>query len=147
MLEQRWFEIASKDGLKIIWRRNGSFQKTYWMAARYISISRKKIKNFIGKWTTEALTKLLRLGLQMLREKLKQITKAGALGLIYIYRVVLSPFFGGRCRFVPSCSTYAQEAFIKHDSATALKLTFKRLAKCHPLGSQGYDPVPQPENR
>ncbi|MEK6553684.1 MAG: membrane protein insertion efficiency factor YidD [Bdellovibrionota bacterium] len=79
----------------------------------------------------------------MLIKKLELITKYLALGLIYIYRVALSPIFGGRCRFVPSCSEYAQEAFSNYSAIHAFYLTTKRLSKCHPLGSQGFDPVPK----
>ncbi len=66
-----------------------------------------------------------------------------ALFLIGIYRTVGTQFFGGNCRFTPSCSEYAQEAFHKHSFLCAFKLTLKRLGKCHPFGSFGFDPVPE----
>lgn len=67
----------------------------------------------------------------------------GLLG-IGLYRVVLAPSMGGVCRFEPSCSRYAEEAFLKLSPITALKLTLIRLGRCRPGGPYGYDPVPKP---
>lgn len=63
---------------------------------------------------------------------------------IHAYRLVLSPYLGGRCRFQPTCSVYALEALEKHGPIRGLWLTARRLARCHPLGGFGYDPVPDP---
>lgn len=64
--------------------------------------------------------------------------------LIGIYRSVFTAHLGaGVCRFEPTCSAYANEAFIKYPFLTAFKLTFNRLIKCRPGSSFGYDPVPQ----
>jgi len=65
-----------------------------------------------------------------------------ALLLIETYRLVLSPYIGGNCRFHPSCSVYATEAFQKHSPWTAFYLTVVRLLKCRPGGASGFDPVP-----
>ncbi|HLD84482.1 MAG TPA: membrane protein insertion efficiency factor YidD [Coxiellaceae bacterium] len=48
-----------------------------------------------------------------------------------------------RCRFYPSCSEYAHDAFSSHSITKALYLTGKRLLRCHPFNRGGYDPVPQ----
>lgn len=48
------------------------------------------------------------------------------------------------CRFVPSCSTYAQEALEQHGAVRGSWYAARRLARCHPWGGQGYDPVPGP---
>ncbi|MBI4336867.1 MAG: membrane protein insertion efficiency factor YidD [Chloroflexi bacterium] len=65
-----------------------------------------------------------------------------ALGTIRLYQVALSPYLGGRCRYVPSCSQYSYEAVQRHGLARGLWLTLRRLGRCHPLGTHGYDPVP-----
>jgi putative membrane protein insertion efficiency factor len=69
-----------------------------------------------------------------------------ALGLLWVYRVALSPLlhalFGPACRFEPSCSRFAAEAIRDHGLGRGAAMTFKRLTRCHPLGGHGYDPVP-----
>lgn len=64
------------------------------------------------------------------------------LALIGLYQAAFSPAFRGSCRHEPSCSAYAREAVERHGAARGLWLALKRLARCHPLGSSGYDPVP-----
>jgi uncharacterized protein len=63
--------------------------------------------------------------------------------IVAIYRTAGSLFFGGSCRFEPSCSEYAVEALKKHRTMVAIKLISIRLSKCHPWGPHGYDPVPE----
>jgi putative membrane protein insertion efficiency factor len=46
------------------------------------------------------------------------------------------------CRFDPSCSSYALEALELHGAARGTWLTVRRLARCHPWGGHGWDPVP-----
>ena len=62
--------------------------------------------------------------------------------LVKIYQLVISPWLGPKCRFNPSCSHYAIEAFNKHGIFRGFWLTLKRIARCHPWGGSGYDPVP-----
>lgn len=50
------------------------------------------------------------------------------------------------CRYVPSCSTYAVEALQLHGSVRGSWLAIRRVSRCHPWGSQGYDPVPPPRS-
>jgi len=64
--------------------------------------------------------------------------------LIVLYRMLISPFLPPACRFNPSCSEYALEAFSSGSVLRAIYLTVKRIARCHPLGGGGYDPVPVP---
>lgn len=68
-----------------------------------------------------------------------------ALFLILIYQVGFSRFFGGNCRFEPSCSVYAAECFRTLSVPKAFFYSIKRLLRCHPGGSYGYDPVPSSE--
>ncbi|MFZ9913976.1 MAG: membrane protein insertion efficiency factor YidD [Phycisphaerales bacterium] len=58
------------------------------------------------------------------------------------YQVVLGPLLGGQCRFTPSCSYYAIDAFNAHGAWRGMRLTLRRLLRCHPGGGSGPDPVP-----
>ncbi len=62
--------------------------------------------------------------------------------LIDGYRLILSPVLGGHCRFVPSCSVYAQEAISRHGARRGLALSLRRLMRCQPFHRGGIDPVP-----
>ena len=62
--------------------------------------------------------------------------------LVRAYQVFLSPIHGPSCRFQPTCSTYAIEALQRHGPFWGVILSVRRLARCHPLGGLGYDPVP-----
>lgn len=68
-----------------------------------------------------------------------------ALTLIRLYQWIVSPVLGPSCRFLPTCSQYAMEAFRIHPAPRAFALTFRRLIKCHPFGPHGCDPVPPAE--
>jgi putative membrane protein insertion efficiency factor len=57
------------------------------------------------------------------------------------YQILFSPFAGGACRFTPSCSAYALEALERHGALRGTWLAIRRVARCHPWGSAGYDPV------
>lgn len=61
---------------------------------------------------------------------------------IHIYRLLISPMLGPRCRYLPTCSDYALEALTSHGPLKGAWLATKRLARCHPWGGRGYDPVP-----
>jgi putative membrane protein insertion efficiency factor len=71
------------------------------------------------------------------------------LAAIAIYRVTVSPLlvalFGARCRFHPSCSVYAAESIRHYGPARGSWRALKRLGRCHPFHSGGYDP-PVPDN-
>ncbi len=61
---------------------------------------------------------------------------------VLIYQYSISPLLPSTCRFQPTCSHYAKEAILKHGILKGTWLGIKRIAKCHPWGGQGYDPVP-----
>ena len=65
-----------------------------------------------------------------------------AVGLLRLYKLLLSPFLPAACRFYPSCSQYAAEAIEKHGTLRGGILAAKRLVRCHPLDPGGVDPVP-----
>lgn len=65
------------------------------------------------------------------------------LRVIRAYRAYISPLkIGPCCRFVPTCSQYAEEAVRKHGVVRGSWLALRRLLRCHPFGRGGYDPVP-----
>jgi uncharacterized protein len=66
----------------------------------------------------------------------------GAVGLIRLYQRTLSRLLPNVCRFTPSCSQYAVEAFQRHGFFRGLRLALARLARCHPWSPGGSDPVP-----
>lgn len=64
------------------------------------------------------------------------------LGLIWIYRHLISPLTPPACRYTPTCSQYAVEAIKKYGPFKGGWLAFRRILRCHPWGGSGYDPVP-----
>lgn len=64
------------------------------------------------------------------------------LGGIVVYQRTLRHLIGGKCRFNPSCSKYANEALRTHGAWRGSWLAFRRVCRCHPWGGQGEDPVP-----
>lgn len=77
------------------------------------------------------------------RNVLKKAAIAPFVFLIRFYQVCISPLKGGpSCRFTPTCSQYALEAFRKHGPFKGLYLSVRRILRCHPWGGHGYDPVP-----
>ncbi|PIR25737.1 MAG: membrane protein insertion efficiency factor YidD [Deltaproteobacteria bacterium CG_4_10_14_0_2_um_filter_43_8] len=67
--------------------------------------------------------------------------KRFCLFLIRLYQKLISPFFGDCCRFEPTCSQYAEQAFSHLPFCAAFTKTAWRLLRCHPWGGSGYDPV------
>jgi len=64
-------------------------------------------------------------------------------GLIWLYRMLISPLLGPKCRFEPSCSAYAMEAIGRHGAWSGSLMALRRIGRCHPWGGSGYDPVPE----
>lgn len=65
------------------------------------------------------------------------------IGLIRAYQYLVSPLLPRCCRFAPSCSAYAAEAFERHGVLAGFVLAAWRLLRCNPWGGHGYDPVPE----
>ncbi|MDO5725776.1 MAG: membrane protein insertion efficiency factor YidD [Tissierellia bacterium] len=65
------------------------------------------------------------------------------LALIKFYQKVISPYFlpGRHCRFEPTCSEYARQAYSKYGFFKGTYLSIKRILKCHPFHVGGYDPL------
>lgn len=75
------------------------------------------------------------------------IARAGrslAVALIDGYRLLLSPLIGPVCRYQPTCSMYSREAILTHGVIRGGWLAARRILRCHPWASAGYDPVPPP---
>lgn len=69
--------------------------------------------------------------------------RRATLGAIALYRRIVSPMLGPRCRFHPTCSAYAEEAIARHGLARGGWLALRRIARCNPLFEGGIDPVPE----
>ena len=67
------------------------------------------------------------------------------LSLIDLYQKIPGPWHN-KCRFTPTCSEYMKESITTYGALKGLKLGIKRLLRCHPFGSTGYDPVPIKED-
>ncbi|GAA2094016.1 hypothetical protein GCM10009841_04170 [Microlunatus panaciterrae] len=67
------------------------------------------------------------------------------IGLLKVYRLVISPLYGDVCRYYPSCSAYALGAVQRHGAIKGSWLAIRRLLRCHPWAAGGYDPVPGTE--
>ena len=61
---------------------------------------------------------------------------------IKLYQILLSPLLGQSCRYHPTCSQYTIEAIEKYGPVKGIWLGTKRIARCHPWGGSGHDPVP-----
>lgn len=66
------------------------------------------------------------------------------LAIIRMYQLFASPIIkslGTECRFYPSCSEYSRQAFIRHKWWKALFFSVRRVVRCNPYNSGGFDPV------
>lgn len=66
-----------------------------------------------------------------------------AIILIKMYQVIISPYLGNNCRFYPTCSNYAVQAYSEYGFIKGTVLTLKRLLKCGIWNPGGYDPLPE----
>ncbi len=80
---------------------------------------------------------------QVSRRVSRQAPRLFGRGLIWGYRVTLSPLIGFRCRHLPTCSQYADEALDRFGLWAGGWMTLARLLRCQPFGTSGLDFVPQ----
>jgi uncharacterized protein len=71
-----------------------------------------------------------------------QVLARSMILLIRGYQLAISPLLPASCRFTPTCSAYAAEAIAKYGAVRGGALAARRLARCHPWGGSGHDPVP-----
>lgn len=73
---------------------------------------------------------------------LSRLFRALFLGLVWFYQRFISPLTAPSCRYAPTCSAYATQAITKYGPWRGGWLALRRIARCHPWGGHGYDPVP-----
>jgi uncharacterized protein len=66
---------------------------------------------------------------------------------IKVYQLILSPLLGQNCRHDPTCSNYAIQSIEEWGVVKGIWMGMKRIGKCHPWGTFGYDPVPKNEKK
>ncbi len=74
---------------------------------------------------------------------MSQLASWFVFGLVRFYQVGISPFTPVSCRYLPTCSEYALDAVRVYGPWRGAWLALRRIARCHPWGGHGYDPVPQ----
>lgn len=74
------------------------------------------------------------------------MAKRVALGVLSFYKMAVSPYLPSQCRYMPTCSEYAADAISTYGAAFGSWMGLKRLMRCHPFRSGGYDPVPDKQN-
>ena len=89
-----------------------------------------------------AKAKFTPVGLQPVRSPAGRTAAAVLLGGVWVYQRLISPLTPASCRFVPTCSAYAAEAIRRHGPLKGGRLALARIARCHPWGGSGLDPVP-----
>jgi putative membrane protein insertion efficiency factor len=77
-----------------------------------------------------------------LLQQLVLVPRRLAIALVRVYQLMISPMLGPTCRFSPSCSHYACACLRDHGMVRGSWLTLRRLSRCHPWHSGGYDPPP-----
>jgi len=75
-------------------------------------------------------------------ESVRKAARWLVLSLLKLYRLLVSPLLGQRCRFHPSCSEYASGCIHKHGLLRGSYLAARRIMRCHPFNPGGVDPVP-----
>ena len=74
-------------------------------------------------------------------KKIKELPKKSAILAVRAYRNLISPCTVDSCRFVPTCSNYAEQALERYGVVGGVPRTFWRILRCNPFSKGGYDPV------
>lgn len=74
---------------------------------------------------------------------LGRVPGLAGIGLIRLYRLTLSPFLGGHCRYLPTCSRYSEAAISRYGLWAGSWIGLARFQRCGPGGASGFDPVPE----
>jgi hypothetical protein len=80
-------------------------------------------------------------GLRMLAWPVNALARGVLIMMVWGYRITLGWLLGGQCRHVPTCSQYMLDAVAKHGPWRGGWMGFKRVLRCHPWGTSGYDPA------
>jgi len=73
----------------------------------------------------------------------KSLASSIIIAIVRVYRKAVSPILPPSCIYTPTCSAYAEEALRKHGAVKGFVFAVKRILRCHPWHSGGYDPVPE----
>lgn len=74
---------------------------------------------------------------------LKKLVSAILIALVRFYQLAISPLLGSNCRHSPTCSAYMIQAIQEWGPFKGTWMGLKRIGRCHPWGTHGYDPVPR----
>lgn len=74
---------------------------------------------------------------------IKNIFQKALILPIRVYQIAISPYLGSNCRHAPTCSQYTIEAIKEWGPVKGSWLGARRISRCHPWGTHGYDPVPK----
>lgn len=129
----RSFEISSKDGFEIVYELKTGPQ-SFNQKQPCLCLNHNQTSHFIPRLSTLSSC-----------NSIKKFSSPNliAQGLVLFYQATLAHFLGGRCRFYPTCSHYALEAYEKFSFFQASFFIFKRILSCHPFSRKSsFDPVP-----
>jgi uncharacterized protein len=77
-----------------------------------------------------------------MKKIITNLLKKLLIAFVRLYQILLSPLLGRNCRHYPTCSSYTIEAISVHGPLKGGWLGIKRISRCHPWGTSGFDPVP-----
>ncbi len=77
---------------------------------------------------------------------MNKFTQSFLILMIRAYQFLLSPILGENCRHIPTCSQYSVQAIKEWGSLKGLWISLKRIFRCNPWGTKGYDPIPNKDH-